>query len=742
MTQQIGWLRYYPKLNTRITIPFLLMILVVAGIGVFTVTRLVAGNLQERLATQLADSAQAAANSIVDIERTQLAALRAMAFTQGVAQALVERDTASLEQLLLPTVVNQTVDDLIVFDQGGNVVYRLLNGQAAPLESTADFASWNSVQQVMRGESDLLGDKFVDIHTPEDEATFYFAAPVVDGTGQRVGGMLVGIQSQDFVRRVGEQTLSTVTLFDRAGQVLNTTFRQAAIPQLHLAPETASGLLEQVEDDSPLSEQIIIERTPYRFLYAPFQLRSSQIGLIGVALPVEFVQDRIGTSRNIFLLLFAVVVFLVASLGLMISRSIVRPVFRIVETTRAVRSGDLSRRVNLATPDELGELGQSVDRMTNQLVTQNQEIQSLYVAQVEETARRDAVFASINDGVFVLDRQGRPILLNDTAREIVRSIRSSPTYRSAYGSLLSNPERLLDPQMLNLDDAYFSALSTPVSLTSGELLGYVIVFRNITEIIKAEKLKDDIILQLSHELRTPLAAARGYTELLTMLANERLNAQEKGFSENALEHLDLLGELVNQVIDVNTMLAGRMEISFRPFDLSRKLQEVVEESQGRIQRAQLRVSLSMPDEAVWIEGDEHRLKQVFQIVLKNAYSYTLPDGWIEVQLEADGSDHVVVTIADSGVGIGADEIDKVFDKLYRGRSADAGPTDARGMGLGLYIARELVQAHHGTISLASTEMVGTTVTVRLPSVQPSQPNLHDTQGRSQLLPLGTNAPSG
>src|SRR5206468_10879427 len=109
----------YPGIRARIIAPFLLVVILIAGIGVFTVTRLVAGSIQERFSNQLADSASAASNSIVEIERQQLSTLRLMVFTEGLPDALSKKDIASLEQYLRPVATNAGIDDVIVFDNTG-----------------------------------------------------------------------------------------------------------------------------------------------------------------------------------------------------------------------------------------------------------------------------------------------------------------------------------------------------------------------------------------------------------------------------------------------------------------------------------------------------------------------------------------------------------------------------------------------------------------------------------------------
>jgi two-component system sensor histidine kinase VicK len=133
---------------------------------------------------------------------------------------------------------------------------------------------------------------------------------------------------------------------------------------------------------------------------------------------------------------------------------------------------------------------------------------------------------------------------------------------------------------------------------------------------------------------------------------------------------------------------------------------------------------------MWIEGDERRISEVIESLLRNAYSYTLEGGMVELHAEMT-TKRAIISVADSGVGIGEDEINKVFERMYRGRSADAGPTDSRGMGLGLYIARQIIEAHHGSIIIESQPDLGTIVTVGIPVRLKEEPQLEGGERQKQ-----------
>ena len=171
LQRRLARLRLYPSINTRIIGPFLIVVLIVASIGMFLVTRLVAGSLQERLTNQLVDSANAASSSLVDIESQQLATLRLLTLTEGVPNAIATSNKADLERWLQPIAVNGRVDSVIVFDQAGNSLLHIRRAADSDPSHSGQYQSidapflnnWSGVQKVLQAQADALGDKFVDI---------------------------------------------------------------------------------------------------------------------------------------------------------------------------------------------------------------------------------------------------------------------------------------------------------------------------------------------------------------------------------------------------------------------------------------------------------------------------------------------------------------------------------------------------------------------------------------------------
>jgi len=189
--------------------------------------------------------------------------------------------------------------------------------------------------------------------------------------------------------------------------------------------------------------------------------------------------------------------------------------------------------------------------------------------------------------------------------------------------------------------------------------------------------------------------------------------------KKTVDHLTVLERMVNQVIDVSAVISNRFAIDVTRFNLGKLLRECVAAWEAPAAERELELALTVSSDDLWIEGDRYHLGQVFHHLLRNAVSYTLPGGTVEV-CTAIRDGHATVYVIDNGVGIAPAELGRVFERMYRGKSAEAGPTDSRGLGLGLYLSKHIVEAHRGTIQIESKLNFGTVVTVELPVRQNEQ----------------------
>ena len=241
--------------------------------------------------------------------------------------------------------------------------------------------------------------------------------------------------------------------------------------------------------------------------------------------------------------------------------------------------------------------------------------------------------------------------------------------------------------------------------------------RLIADLQSASAAKSDFLAAMSHELRTPLNAIIGFSELLTEGGEEAADASTvQAYSEHIHGSGLHLLELVNDVLDLARVEAGRLDLKPVRFDLDDLVRQTVSTMQPLVDQKRLKVVATLAHSA--IDADPGRVRQIALNLLSNAIKFTDPGGEIRVSLAADGAEHVRLTVADDGIGISSMDIDRIFEAFHQGDGN--GRTHHEGTGLGLALTRQLVEAHGGSISVRSEVGTGSEFTVLLPVSRPSE----------------------
>ena len=229
----------------------------------------------------------------------------------------------------------------------------------------------------------------------------------------------------------------------------------------------------------------------------------------------------------------------------------------------------------------------------------------------------------------------------------------------------------------------------------------------------ADRLKSEFIANVSYELRTPLNVIIGFAEVLGNEYFGELNERQKEYSEGILTSSHELLALINDILDLASIEAGRLELDTAPLDVHAALASVLALTRERARQQKLRLDFDCPADIGTAEVDERRIKQVLFSLLSNAVKFTPPGGHIKLAAEKNGNE-LQIAISDTGIGIGARDLELVFDKFHRGSSAGR----RQGVGLGLSLVKSVIELHGGRVELQSEVNVGTQVTCRLPVRQP------------------------
>lgn len=223
------------------------------------------------------------------------------------------------------------------------------------------------------------------------------------------------------------------------------------------------------------------------------------------------------------------------------------------------------------------------------------------------------------------------------------------------------------------------------------------------------RLKDEFLSIASHELRTPVTSIKGYTQLAKMLIKEGDLSTSDEYLDIALDQIERMSRLILELLDVSRIETGRLEIRREAINWSHFVRDVVHRHHTAV--SDRRFHVSVPDDSRIVSGDRDRLEQVVGNLLENAVKYS-PDGSDITVLVEDRGDSFVTAVCDRGIGIPADELGQVFERFHRGRQVSS--TNYGGLGLGLYITKQIIERHGGSIWVESQEGKGTTFYFSLP----------------------------
>lgn len=712
-------------LRGKIIVPYFIVTLLVAAIGVFVVTRLVAGSLQERLYNQLLDAGRVVAEEQVRFERRRLEVLRAIANTRGVAQAVADGDEATLEQTIPQLVANYDgVESAILLNRQGALIFGWQQqtdaGVGRPL-ADFDYGALDQVRLVLAGTEDALGDRRVALVSTSQGHAIQTIGALYLGD-EIVGAVLVGSALNPLVLELTETAVARVSLYNQNGEVLATTLGttqrlQALVEQgdgnfavvpnrfgskpVSYAGVTGANAAERV----PLQELELLGQR-YLLAYGDWRLRNESAGLFSVAIPSNFVASAAATSRNLFSFLFSLATVAVFTVGFVVARRLTQPLDRLALVTTAVAAGDLSQRTQIEREDEIGLLARSFDRMAEKLNLNRR-------ALVNERSHLKAIVHSIADGLLVFDQSRRLAMINPAAERFLRDtgLLSGATGggRTLFAYLR---EAIGDDVRFQAGSRFFSGSVAPVMGVDAEQLGWVILLRDVTRDVETEQLKDNFITGISHELRTPLTSIKGYSDLLKLTAAPVLSDQQKQFINILQDNANKLMEHVAKLIEMAELHSGTLALHKEVTSLSGMVQVAAEEWAARAGDKGLSFSLDLQDADLWVNGDPERLRWALDNLLRNAYEYTA-DGAISVRLRRE-EQMAHLQIADTGMGISASDQLHIFNRFYRAQTEAT--FDVYGLGLGLFIVREIVNAHGGHVTVQSTLGEGSIFSVMLPAL--------------------------
>ncbi|MCS7271441.1 MAG: cell wall metabolism sensor histidine kinase WalK [Gemmataceae bacterium] len=444
------------------------------------------------------------------------------------------------------------------------------------------------------------------------------------------------------------------------------------------------------------------------------------VGLVGAAL-YQRAEDLFYESVH-EVAAVVVVVFIVAGVAAyVLARRFTRPLHALTEGARRIAAGDFDYQIRSQGARELAALADAFNAMSRRLA-------ETFDLLEHDREQLRAILSGMVEGVIAIDEQRRIVFANDRAGELLGFNVKAVVHQAL-------DEMLLQPGLLEIIHKGLSAngpyrqelewkgppprnLGVYVSRFPGHgMPGAVIVLHDTTELRQAERLRQDFVANVSHELKTPLAVIKSSVETLVDGAAEEPESRQL-FLQQIVREADRLEELIKDLLTLARIEGGHLRLEPQAIPLDRAISECLERHHPRAENKTLTLVEKPPkdgpaDVAVWADADA--LQQILDNLVDNAIKYTPNGGRITVRWSV-AEDTVSFEVEDTGVGIPAADLPRVFERFYRvdkARSRAVG-----GTGLGLAIVKHLVQAMKGQVRVSSSVGKGTTFRVTLPRAHP------------------------
>jgi len=535
------------------------------------------------------------------------------------------------------------------------------------------------------------------------------AGLVGETTARYFRGPLDPADLQVVGERIGDIISARVTIIARDGTVVADTWEDPRGMENHAGrPEVQDALNTGLGRASRLSATVGQELL---YTAVPIRVDGTLMGVARIAVPTSQIQANVNRITATIALSALAVAFLSIWLGYYLARRTSRSIRSVTEAARRLAGGDLEQRAEALASDETRELADAFNRMATALKGMIQDLSA-------ERNKLAAVLDTMTDGVVVIRSEGQLELLNRAAEELLQlagqeaigrrfmeTVRDHELQRLVSRALETGTQQHGEVELLHRR-RHLSAVATP--LLGGGPPGVLLTLHDLTGIRQAETTRREFVSNVSHELRTPLASLKAMVETLEDGALEEPQVA-RDFIGRIHREIDRLNGLVGDLLELSRLESGQATLRLSPLDLGPLVEEVKGQFQARAEAKGTALEAALPEGLPQVVGEPDRLRQVLVNLLDNALKFTADGGRVKISASDKGK-AVEVSVSDTGIGIPAEHLPHIFERFYK---VDRSRRD-QGVGLGLAIAKHIVQAYGGEVRVESLEGQGSTFSFTVP----------------------------
>jgi signal transduction histidine kinase len=598
------------SIRLKVILPYLLLTVVVAVIGVYVVTRLVSTTMRERLTNQLLEAGRVVSDNFVRQEIQHVDTARSIAFTVGLADALKREDGDTAVSLVKPLFAGLGGENLILISpQGHELVHLILDDKGELQRVTQNTGAANSPivtpllanKDVNEAPHRALGVNLVN------NQTYYYTSIPVSLNGEFSGVVVIGTSLKNILPYLKSTSLADIIFYGGNGQAVGTTLGvqdPGTLQTISISQDEFRKII--ISKDLVTGNNFQVGNRWYSLARGPLQVGNDRIGVFAVVLPLDFVVQSGQGSRTTYVILFTLVFLFVIMIGFAVSRLIINPLYSLVNTSQMVAGGNLEERTGIYSKDEIGKLAASFDEMTARLQERTQELES--------------------------------------TNQILK----------------------------NLD-----------------------------------KTKTNFIQISAHELRTPLTLIMGYSQMLEQ--DTKNNPELLKLAQGILGGSERMADIVDSMLDVSRIDSNALQLKKTNLQIELLIKKISRGFTQAFDERKIKFQTEGLAELPMVSADPDLIQKVFYHLVMNAIKFTPDGGLITVSgkyLNGNLPPQVEISVCDTGIGINPESSQMIFEKFQQTGEVllhSSGKTKFKGggPGLGLAIARGIVEAHGGRIWVES-----------------------------------------
>ncbi len=409
--------------------------------------------------------------------------------------------------------------------------------------------------------------------------------------------------------------------------------------------------------------------------------------------------------------------------SIILSQLFSRPVRQMSQKATLISQGAFHEVVDHQVNSDLDQIASVLNYMAHEM----ERMQEMNVGEIiSEKIKTETILRNIADGVIVTDDENHVLIINRVAetwfgfseKEMLNKKLEQFIHIETLSSLIDNVKNRKSkltaefPYIpFNANEAkVFQAHSSSVFNKNGALIGVVTAIRDVTREREVDRIKTELVSMVAHELKSPLTSIFGFSELL--LESDMKDPQLIEYAHIIMTESSRLTDLVNKFLDLTRLESGRTEIKMNPFELVSVVEKMMDSHKQQTDKKAIKVILEIPDDLPLVMGDQDMIEQVLLNLLSNAVKYSPKRSKVGIEAKEDNG-KVLVSVIDNGYGIPKESLQHIFDKFYR--VADStNDNEIEGSGLGLTLAKEIIQHHGGEIKVQSRLGVGSVFSFTLP----------------------------